>query len=592
MQSPLQQRNIDQARAHYDAALPLYRAERDRLGEASVYRRLADIFLAQEEWTQAKTYYERALPLFVAEREPIGQANALFGLGHIRFELGDHEQGMRDVQQAAAFYRSAWDMDGVRRAELYLAQMRIRLEHPEMDTELFDAFLNVKSAQEMLQLVQQHPRLLTDEWFTLVEALIASQEDEQNKEALRQRRDTLKQIRRTLEQEASESSESARLVVEFARADWAKRRQLLTEHADLLLNENIESAFDGLLEVNTDPGAIRILEEVRILLRRCRTWGVDPVWHLELHMRLGDGIEIPTEYEPVVMKAATLLSRQQEDNTALEQAIEAMQALLNRLTANVPPLFEAALLRDLADAMLNLPADHPARKLDEIEAYYREALPSYQAADRPLAVTYIQWSLGNVLNEQGRYDEALEALQAAIDGLRKSEENKSDLAWAISAYASTLDNLDQTEEALAVYTEAIELLPDTSPLLRNRAETLIHLRRLDEVEADLARAVELDGNEDSPYLWFRRAQIAIARGDSVLADQVLDEVLKRDPTHDVALQGAQSAWLRGELNAAQEALRQALAKANAGARAAMRRDMERLLKEHPDLPGASLLDIF
>lgn len=238
--------------------------------------------------------------------------------------------------------------------------------------------------------------------------------------------------------------------------------------------------------------------------------------------------------------------------------------------------------------MWNLPASHPARNLDEIEAHYREALPSYQTADRPLAVTRIQWALGNVLNEQGRYDEALQALQTAIDGFKGSNENKSDLAWTLSAYAGALDNLGRTEEAIAAYTEAIALLPDTPPLLRNRAETLIHVRRLDEAEADLARAVELDGNENSPYLWFRRAQLAIAQGDGSLADQMLDEVLKRDPSHDVALQRAQSAWLRGDQNAAQDILQKSLAPANPGEQAAMHRDMQRLLNEHPDLPGNPL----
>ena len=47
-------------------------------------------------------------------------------------------------------------------------------------------------------------------------------------------------------------------------------------------------------------------------------------------MRLGDGIDIPTEYESAVMHIATLLSHQHEDKTALEQAIEAMQVISGR----------------------------------------------------------------------------------------------------------------------------------------------------------------------------------------------------------------------------------------------------------------------
>ncbi len=120
--------NIDEARAHYDAALPLFQSERARLGEASVYTRLGDMFVAQEDWTQARIYYEQALPLFLAEREPIGQANTLIDLGRARFELGEHDQGMLDVQEAARLYHFIRNDGWACRAEQYLAEMRRRLE--------------------------------------------------------------------------------------------------------------------------------------------------------------------------------------------------------------------------------------------------------------------------------------------------------------------------------------------------------------------------------------------------------------------------------------------------------------------------------
>jgi len=123
--------NIDQARAHYDAALPLYRAERDRLGEASIYTNLGDLFLAQEDRIQARTYYELALPLFVAVREPIGQANTLIDLGRIRFELGEHEQGILDVQEAAKLYHFTRNEEWAGYAEQHLSEMRLRMAEPE-----------------------------------------------------------------------------------------------------------------------------------------------------------------------------------------------------------------------------------------------------------------------------------------------------------------------------------------------------------------------------------------------------------------------------------------------------------------------------
>ena len=167
------------------------------------------------------------------------------------------------------------------------------------------------------------------------------------------------------------------------------------------------------MEANEDEDAIHELERIHTLLHRCRTWNTSSAWYLELGMRLGDDIDIPTEHEAAVMHSAELLSHHQEDDLALEQAVEAMQALLSSLPGEQPDLFRAALLRDLADAMFALPANHSIRKIVQVESYYREALPYYQAVDRPISVAFIQRSLGDTLSEQGRYDEALRVLSGS-----------------------------------------------------------------------------------------------------------------------------------------------------------------------------------
>src|SRR5207302_8625256 len=116
----------------------------------------------------------------------------------------------------------------------------------------------------------------------------------------------------------------------------------LTGHAELLIRRLVEPAFARLLEAYEDEVAIHELERLRALLRRCSTWGIDPAWYLALGMRLGDDIDISDEYEAAVMHVADLLSRQQEDNTALEQAIESMQTLLSSLSGETSGLFRAA----------------------------------------------------------------------------------------------------------------------------------------------------------------------------------------------------------------------------------------------------------
>jgi tetratricopeptide (TPR) repeat protein len=357
-------------------------------------------------------------------------------------------------------------------------------------------------------------------------------------------------LSRTEQSHANEEPENSipftnMLVMHFVRTNWHNRLQLLKEHAEILLAEYIELIFDLLLVKNTDSDIINILTYNRTFLRRCRTWGIEPACQLELSMWLGEDVLIPLEHEATVMHIAILLSRQQEDATALGDAIEAMRTLLNCLTSETPNLFKAALLADLADTLWQCPNNHPLRKLDQIEALYREALTYYQTTDRLRSIALHQRSLGWVLNEQGRYEEAAEQLQTAIEGLQTNEQYNFSLAPTLSTYANVLSSLGRIEEALVHHSAAIQLAPDAALFYRARAETLIYARKLAEAEVDLAHAVELDENENSPYLWHHRVQIAIVRGEGAHADRILDEVVKRDASFDVAFLRAQAAWLQG-----------------------------------------------
>ena len=379
-------------------------------------------------------------------------------------------------------------------------------------------------------------------------------------------------------------------LISFIEAEtWTDSEHSLAAHPEFLSTE-ADALLEQLAAAQQDEGARTLIENKRNLLRRCRSWGIEPALYFTFGMRLGDSIEIPQEHEAALQHIATLLSQHRADETALDHAIEAMHRLLDSLSTEVPSLFEAALLRDLADAMQRLPAGHPARDLEQMEGFYRKALLAYQAADRPFSVLFVQRALASVLTGQGRYEEALEPLQATITGLQEYEEYKEEVVWALSEYASDLDSLGRTEEALASYTKVIAMLPDASPLYRNRAETLIHARRLDEVEADLEHTVQLDGNEDNPYLWYRRAQLAIARGDSLQAQHMLDELKKRDDSFDIGWLPAQIAWLQGDLQTARETLQNVWEKANSGERSAICRDMVRLFDEHAELTGRDVLE--
>src|SRR5579885_2868001 len=84
---------LSEARSHYNTALPLYREEQDRLGEANTLSSLGDLFLAQQDWNQAREHYEQALALSIDVHYPSGQAYTLIDLGRVRFQQGEQEQG-------------------------------------------------------------------------------------------------------------------------------------------------------------------------------------------------------------------------------------------------------------------------------------------------------------------------------------------------------------------------------------------------------------------------------------------------------------------------------------------------------------------
>ena len=114
---------------------------------------------------------------------------------------------------------------------------------------------------------------------------------------------------------------------------------------------------------------------------------------------------------------------------------------------------------------------------------YEEALADFDHAitlDEKYALAII--ARGDVYHDIGRYQEALEILHAAIRNWRSDESHKGDLAWALSSCANVLECLGWMEEALATYSEAMQLLPNSAPLFRNRAGMLIYARHLEEAE--------------------------------------------------------------------------------------------------------------
>jgi tetratricopeptide (TPR) repeat protein len=99
-----------------------------------------------------------------------------------------------------------------------------------------------------------------------------------------------------------------------------------------------------------------------------------------------------------------------------------------------------------------------------------------------------------------------EELRAAVAG---------DLAAACNELGNALSNAGNHLDALAAYEQAIVLQPDFAMWRRNQAGTLIELGRLDEAEAAIAVARQLE--PDSPRLAELETELAEARSRSTPA---------------------------------------------------------------------------
>lgn len=69
--------NVDQARAHYDEAVQLYKKEQAKLGLANVYQSMGDLLMTQGKLDEALDFYTDALALYRNERDPMGEAYTL-----------------------------------------------------------------------------------------------------------------------------------------------------------------------------------------------------------------------------------------------------------------------------------------------------------------------------------------------------------------------------------------------------------------------------------------------------------------------------------------------------------------------------------
>lgn len=90
-----------------------------------------------------------------------------------------------------------------------------------------------------------------------------------------------------------------------------------------------------------------------------------------------------------------------------------------------------------------------------------------------------------------------------------------------------LYKIKQYRSALPLYSEAINLCPDTAAYYGNRAACYIMLNRFEDALEDVRKAVQLDPTFVRGYI--RMAKCGIAMGDLTTAEYALKKVQELQP---------------------------------------------------------------
>jgi len=97
---------MEAALASYAAALELFRAVGDRLGEANTLQAIGDVLRFRDEYDQALAHYGQALELFRAVGARLGEANTLKAIGDVHNFRKEMDQALAHYGQALELFRA------------------------------------------------------------------------------------------------------------------------------------------------------------------------------------------------------------------------------------------------------------------------------------------------------------------------------------------------------------------------------------------------------------------------------------------------------------------------------------------------------
>lgn len=184
----------------------------------------------------------------------------------------------------------------------------------------------------------------------------------------------------------------------------------------------------------------------------------------------------------------------------------------NAMIAALPPQKQARGLQQMLEGAI---AAHQRGQLAQAEARYLEVLRAQPASFEALHL------LGVLRGQQGRYEEALRLVGAAL-------EVRPDAVGALVNYGLILHRMKRHAEALANFDRALSLKPDNVEALNNRGNVLAALDRAEEAVMSYDRALQI--RPDSAEALHNRglALAAIGNSEAALASYVRAVQLRPD----------------------------------------------------------------
>ncbi|UEC43178.1 MAG: putative Chitosanase [Methanothrix sp.] len=129
-----------------------------------------------------------------------------------------------------------------------------------------------------------------------------------------------------------------------------------------------------------------------------------------------------------------------------------------------------------------------------------DSLKNVDRRDPSLAITWI--NKGNKLNDQGKYDDAIEAYEEAIRLDPSSSVARSNLAITWNNKGNKLNDQGKYDDAIEAYEEAIRLDPENRVAWHNKGNALSSQGKYSEAIQAYDEAIRLD--PENPWAWYAK----------------------------------------------------------------------------------------